>query len=477
MTVVSIIIPLYNGVEYLEECVRSVISQTFTDWEVIIGINGHGYDGGQVAPIANQIASLDSRIKVRIQPPPLKGKVESSNDLVNQSSADWICMLDCDDKWEPKKLEKQIIALQTVAHDAVVIGTFCQYFGEHSGNVPIPAGFIHSSYLERSNPIVNSSAMIRRDVCFWKYEDVSETMEDYSLWMNIALQGKKLYNVPEYLTWHRIHKTSAFNSKFISDIPLRTRYGQLHKQMKLRSIVYENTYDTAISNINRFIHLAEQSMVTFIIPSTNQHNLIYTLSSIVQQIRTNWRAIVVFYGCEPTDPAVLSILQDTRFLYFCIKRLQTNYAALYEQIGYIRNIGLQFVHNTDWVGFIDEGDTITRAYLSCVEHEVNYTHYAEAIIFKMKCGNDIFPPQDCYTITQQLVGSSFAIRSHIVTQGYTFTSSAFEDFHFLHHLKSVGKPIVMSPFVVYCVKHTPHDDSVQNKEPDRPYTRRVINPR
>jgi glycosyltransferase involved in cell wall biosynthesis len=227
MTVVSVIIPLYNGVEYLEECVRSVIAQTFTDWEVLIGVNGHGYDGGEVAPIAYRIASLDSRINVFIQPPPLRGKIESSHDLVLKSKAGWICMLDCDDKWEPTKLEKQLEASRTVAKNAVVIGTFSYYFGELTGVVPIPAGLIHPSELQHYNPIVNSSAMIQREYCMWKDED----LEDYSLWMNISLQGKDLYNVPELLTWHRIHTTSAFNSKHVSNVPLRTWYSQLYKQM------------------------------------------------------------------------------------------------------------------------------------------------------------------------------------------------------------------------------------------------------
>jgi len=91
--VISIIIPVYNGIEFLEECVRSVISQTFEDWEIIIGINGHGHDGGEAGKLANNIATLDKRIAVHIQQPPLKGKVESSNDLVEKSKGDWICML------------------------------------------------------------------------------------------------------------------------------------------------------------------------------------------------------------------------------------------------------------------------------------------------------------------------------------------------------------------------------------------------
>ena len=223
---ISVIIPLYNGVEFLEECVKTVISQTFTDWEVLIGVNGHGEDGGEVGRLARLIADLDNRITVYIQPPPLKGKVESSNDLVAKSKSDWICMLDCDDKWEPTKLEKQYQASMSIANEAVVIGTFCRYFGEMSGGPVLPTGYLDPTILEEYNPVINSSAMIKKEYCRWEYDDINYTMEDYSLWMDICLKGKKLYNLPDSLTWHRIHKTSAFNSQGYSNVPLRTRYRQ-----------------------------------------------------------------------------------------------------------------------------------------------------------------------------------------------------------------------------------------------------------
>jgi glycosyltransferase involved in cell wall biosynthesis len=222
---------MYNGIEFLEECVKTVIAQTFTDWEVLIGVNGHGEDGGDVGRLARIIAELDKRVTVYIQPPPLKGKVESSNDLVTKSKGAWICMLDCDDKWETTKLEKQYQASLSIADEAVVIGTHCRYFGEMSGGPSLPTGYIDPAILEDYNPVINSSAMIKKEYCRWKYDDINYTMEDYSLWMDICLQGKKLYNLPELLTWHRIHKTSAFNSQGYSNVPLRTRYIQLFRNL------------------------------------------------------------------------------------------------------------------------------------------------------------------------------------------------------------------------------------------------------
>jgi len=230
MSFVSILIPIFNGIEFLEECIDSVILQTFSNWEILIGINGHGDDGGNVAFIANTIASKDSRIKVYVQPPPLKGKVESLNDLMKKTTSKWICILDCDDKWESTKLEKQIKAIEMEATEASVIGTFCKYFGDRDGSPTIPSGYINPNILESYNPIINSSAMIKREYCYWEYNDINYGIEDFHLWMMICLKGGKLYNIPEYLTWHRVHITSSFNYKGYSDEPLRIEYKKNRNQ-------------------------------------------------------------------------------------------------------------------------------------------------------------------------------------------------------------------------------------------------------
>ena len=216
---ISILVPVYNGIEYLSECVTSVIAQTYVEWEMWIGINGHG-DGGEVALHAKEIAKQDPRIHVIVQPPPLQGKVESLHDLLRRSSVPWIAILDCDDKWEPTKLQRQIDALDH-AKEADVIGTFCQYFGEREDRITLPAGYIDPMVLCTYNPIINSSALIKREYCSWIYNEMNYGVEDFYLWMEIVLKGGRLYNVPDYLTWHRIHVTSSFNSKGYSDEPIR----------------------------------------------------------------------------------------------------------------------------------------------------------------------------------------------------------------------------------------------------------------
>jgi teichuronic acid biosynthesis glycosyltransferase TuaG len=207
---VSILTPLYNGVEFLEECVDSVVTQTYTDWEMIIAVNGHGEDGGAVATKAREIAAKDvgGRIRVVVQPK-VSGKVASLNVIMGEARGEWICLLDVDDLWLPTKLEEQIAALRGPAKNCAVIGTCCQYFGTMGGKPSIRVGMLNFRDFLQSNEVINSSAMIHRSYCRWRD---GYGMEDYDMWLRITAAGGYIYNVWNVLVKHRIHPASAFNS-------------------------------------------------------------------------------------------------------------------------------------------------------------------------------------------------------------------------------------------------------------------------
>jgi hypothetical protein len=74
----------------------------------------------------------------------------------------------------------------------------------------IPSGDLKNQDFFHFNPIINSSSLIRKELCHWnaKYDGV----EDYDLWLKLRKQEKTFYNCSELLVKHRIHKTSAFNA-------------------------------------------------------------------------------------------------------------------------------------------------------------------------------------------------------------------------------------------------------------------------
>jgi len=213
----SILIPIYNGVEYLEESITSVCQQTISDWEVIIGINGYEPGSETYTSALNTISRLDeiygSKIKIIEYPLSIKGKASTLNEMLKECNYDWIAILDVDDKWHRRKLEIQKTLALTDKFD--VIGTVCQYFGTREDIPKIPVGDISTFNFYKVNPMINSSTVIKKELCYWRdqYNGGFRGLDDYDLWIRLWKMKKKFLNIPSILCYHRIHPESAFNAK------------------------------------------------------------------------------------------------------------------------------------------------------------------------------------------------------------------------------------------------------------------------
>ena len=216
---VSILIPIYNGIEFISDSVESVINQTSNSWELLIGINGHE-KCSNVWQIAKKYEEKHPNIKV-LDFYFLKGKAKTLNELIKHTFYDYMAILDVEDIWHEQKLASQIVYLPL--YD--VVGTRCIYFGEKELVLDIPIGDITGHDFLKNNPIINSSAIIKKELCCWN--EMVEGVEDYDLWLLLRIrQHKKFYNCDGIFVKHRIHANSAFNSKgndeLISD--LRQKY-------------------------------------------------------------------------------------------------------------------------------------------------------------------------------------------------------------------------------------------------------------
>jgi glycosyltransferase involved in cell wall biosynthesis len=203
---ISVLIPIYNGIEFIEESVSSVLEQTFEEWELIIGINGHPKDS-DVYLIAKEYEKRSVKITV-FDFFTIKGKSDVLNEMIKHCHYDYVAILDVDDIWHKDKLKIQ----SEYIGNYDVIGSRCIYFGDSECVVPyIPTEDISNFDFLRVNPVINSSSIIRKSLCFWdkKYDGV----EDYDLWLKLKKQNKKFYNCKQILVKHRIHNESAFNSK------------------------------------------------------------------------------------------------------------------------------------------------------------------------------------------------------------------------------------------------------------------------
>lgn len=200
---ISILIPVYNGIEFINESVTSVLEQTFEDWEIIIAINGHPENSSEYK-IAKEYESISDKIRV-YDFYNVWGKADTLNSMIPYCKYDYVAILDVDDVWYDNKLETQLTYLGK--YD--VIGSQCVYFGDLENiNPSIPLGDISNHDFTKVNPVINSSVIIRKELCHW----VENGIEDYDLWLRLKSQSKTFYNFNDVLVKHRIHKSSAFNS-------------------------------------------------------------------------------------------------------------------------------------------------------------------------------------------------------------------------------------------------------------------------
>ena len=201
LRMISILMPIYNGIKFIDQSVNSIKKQTYKDWELIIGINGHPLES-EVYKKAKEYEN--EQIKI-VELHPIKGKSAALNAMLEHCQYDWIALLDVDDIWLPPKLQAQIPYMSV--YD--VIGTQCIYFENKSGSPEIPLGDISTFDFFKVNPIINSSCLVRKGLCHWN----SGSCNDYDLWLRLWRQKCKFYNVPMFCVMHRIHNDSAFNAK------------------------------------------------------------------------------------------------------------------------------------------------------------------------------------------------------------------------------------------------------------------------
>ena len=196
--------PIYNGIEFIEESVSSILNQTYHEWELIIGINGHA-ENSDIYKIAKEYEKRSQQIRV-YDFYNIKGKSNTLNEMIQYCKYEYIALLDVDDIWHPQKLEVQSQLLNR--YD--VIGSNCVWFGDRPGIIPtIPIGDISNYDFALVNPIINSSCIIKKELCHWNENGI----EDYDLWLRLRKSGKTFFNCKAVLVKHRIHNASAFNAK------------------------------------------------------------------------------------------------------------------------------------------------------------------------------------------------------------------------------------------------------------------------
>ena len=218
---VSVLIPCYNAEKYLESAIRSILSQSYTNLEVIV-INDCSTDSS--LDLLMRLASEDARIKIVNNEENLK-IVRTLNKGVKLCNGEFIARMDADDLALPLRIEKQVdFLLKNPSID--ILGTlFNTFTDKHPQKFSLHTNPLHDNelrgYMLFKSGICHPSAMIRKRV-FTELELHFELqylhVEDYAFWSK-ALYKTKIANLGEPLLLYRVHEDqiSTLNNKLQQD--------------------------------------------------------------------------------------------------------------------------------------------------------------------------------------------------------------------------------------------------------------------
>lgn len=203
MPKVSVLMSTFNCKDYsqIRNSVQSILNQTFKDWELII-YNDGSTDNGKTSQYINQLAKLDSKIKV-IESAHNHGLAYAKNQMLKLAKGDYITAQDDDDMSELTRLEKEVTFLnENVEYDFV--GTTAAVFDKAGvwGEYNLVEKPTKDSFLW-NNPFIHPSVMFRKNVLrkVKGYRVAEETMraEDYDLFLRLYAAGYKGYNIQQNL--------------------------------------------------------------------------------------------------------------------------------------------------------------------------------------------------------------------------------------------------------------------------------------
>ena len=190
----SVVIPARNVEAWAEQAVRSILAQTFADFELII-LDDASEDGTR--GLLRRLAAEDKRIRLFEKDVRL-GPVGSSNFVVEQARASIVARMDADDVAAPERLAKQMAAL-AARPDAVLVGVLAETIDDRGRRVR-PASHVALLHLSEMAPFPHASIMFRK-AAFERiggYRAGAAKWEDIDLFLRMAEAGAMLV-VPEPL--------------------------------------------------------------------------------------------------------------------------------------------------------------------------------------------------------------------------------------------------------------------------------------
>ena len=204
---VSVGVPVYRNVAYLDECIESILAQSEPVHEVLLMD-----DGSNSADVDRALGDWAEREpnRVRIFRQPNRGVCVARNRLIAEMTGDAFLLVDHDDVLDPDFVRLTAEALRQDA-GLWAVAVWTEFFGDYEG-VEAKPPFDRRVGL-RENPIISTAALVDmqvRDLGIAFAPDLAFIFcEDWHYWSQVIAAGGRMGLVPRALVRHRVHQASG----------------------------------------------------------------------------------------------------------------------------------------------------------------------------------------------------------------------------------------------------------------------------
>ncbi len=236
---VSVITPLYNGEQFIESTIESVVNQTYDNWEMII-VDDVSTDNS--VEIVEEIAKNDTRIKL-YKSEVNGGAAVARNKALQHAKGRMIAFLDSDDIWLPSKLEIQVKFM--LENNYPISFTSYEVMNEKLESTGTTIKSVESidyyGYLKNTIIGMSTSIIDKKIVGDFEFFNI-RTRQDTYLWLTLLKRGFKAYGIGNILAYYRVHSNSISSNKVKAAKRVWYMYYKMEKLGFFRSSYYFGHY-------------------------------------------------------------------------------------------------------------------------------------------------------------------------------------------------------------------------------------------
>ena len=230
---VSIITPCYNSEKFLDECISSVLNQSYQNWEMLI-VDDNSSDNS--CTLINSYSKRDDRIKPLFLNENL-GPAMARNNAITNAKGKYIAFLDSDDIWLPEKLEVQINFMKK-NNCSFVFSSYSVISDDEKlkYTISVPKTITYKRYLK--NTIIGClTVMLDKE----KFKNIKmpnlRSSHDMATWLNLLKECGCAYGIQQKLALYRDHKSSNTSNKFKAAYDVWNVYRE-HEKLNLLCSIY-----------------------------------------------------------------------------------------------------------------------------------------------------------------------------------------------------------------------------------------------